>query len=65
MARKTKLMQRVEDSYQRPLERLLPELVNERGLSVTRPGPGSEQSHPGLLAAEAGYQRTAGCSGAR
>ena len=35
MARKTKLMQRVEDGYQRPLERLLPELVNEKGLSVT------------------------------
>ena len=35
MARKTKLMQRVEDSHQRPLERLLPEMVNELGLSVT------------------------------
>ncbi|MCE2464272.1 MAG: hypothetical protein J4F46_10285 [Dehalococcoidia bacterium] len=35
MARKTKLMQRVEDSQQRPLERLLPEMVNEKGLSVT------------------------------
>ena len=35
MARKTKLMQRVEESYQRSLERLLPEMVNEKGLSVT------------------------------
>ena len=35
MARKTKLMQRVEDGYQRSLERLLPEMVNEKGLSVT------------------------------
>ena len=35
MARKTNLMQRVEDAYQRPLERLLPEMVNEKGLSVT------------------------------
>ena len=35
MARKTRLMQRVEDSYQRPLERLLPEMVNEMGLSIT------------------------------
>ena len=35
MARKTKLMQRVEDKYQRPLERLLPEMVNEMGLSIT------------------------------
>ena len=33
--RRTKLMQRVEESYQRPLERLLPEMVNEMGLSVT------------------------------
>ena len=35
MVRKTKLMQRVEERYQRPLERLLPELVNEKGLSAT------------------------------
>ncbi len=35
MTRKTKLMQRVEDNHQRPLERLLPEMVNEYGLSVT------------------------------
>jgi hypothetical protein len=35
MARKTKLMTRVEDTYQRSLERLLPEMVNEKGLSVT------------------------------
>ena len=35
MARKTKLMASVEDKHQRPLERLLPEMVNEKGLSVT------------------------------
>ncbi len=35
MARKTKLMQRVEREHQRPLERLLPEMVNELGLSAT------------------------------
>lgn len=35
MARKTKLMQRVEDEHQRPLEKLLPEMVNEIGLSAT------------------------------
>lgn len=35
MAKKTKLMQRVEKEHQRPLERLLPEMVNERGLSNT------------------------------
>jgi hypothetical protein len=28
-------MQRVEKEHQRPLERLLPEMVNERGLSAT------------------------------
>ena len=35
MARKTKLMQRVEKEHQRPLEKLLPEMVNEKGLSST------------------------------
>ena len=35
MVRKTKLMQRVETAQQRPLERLLPEMVNEKGLSTT------------------------------
>ncbi len=35
MARKTKLMRSVEDSHQRPLEKLLPEMVNEKGLSMT------------------------------
>ncbi len=35
MARKTKLMQRVEKEHQRPLERLLPEMVNEYGVSTT------------------------------
>ena len=35
MARKTRLMREVEDKYQRPLERLLPEKVNELGLSAT------------------------------
>ncbi len=36
MARKTKLMQRVEREHDgRPLERLLPEMVNEFGLSGT------------------------------
>lgn len=33
--KKTKLMLRVEKEHQRPLERLLPEMVNERGLSNT------------------------------
>jgi hypothetical protein len=35
MARKTKLMLRVEGDHQRPLEKLLPEMVNEKGLSLT------------------------------
>jgi hypothetical protein len=33
MIRKTKLMQSVETRFHRPLERLLPEMVNEKGLS--------------------------------
>ena len=35
MARKTKLMMRVEREFDRPLERLLPELVNDQGLTAT------------------------------
>ena len=35
MARTTKLMERVEKEFQRPLERLLPEKINEIGLSAT------------------------------
>jgi hypothetical protein len=35
MARKTKLMIKVEEEHSRSLERLLPEMVNEKGLSVT------------------------------
>ncbi|MDA1216527.1 MAG: hypothetical protein O2812_06610 [Chloroflexi bacterium] len=35
MARKTRLMQLVEDRFHQPLERLLPELINEQGLSAT------------------------------
>ena len=35
MARKTNLMLRVEKEFDRPLERLLPELVNDQGLTGT------------------------------
>ncbi len=35
MARKTRLMQKVEDRFLQPLERLLPEKINENGLSAT------------------------------
>lgn len=35
MARKTKLMLRVEREFDLPLERLLPELVNDQGLTAT------------------------------
>jgi hypothetical protein len=35
MARKTRLMVEVEEKYQQPLERLLPEMINDRGLSST------------------------------
>lgn len=32
MVRKTRLMRQVEEKYQRPLEKLLPEMYNEKGL---------------------------------
>lgn len=35
MARKTRLMREVEEKYQRPLENLVPEKVNDMGLSAT------------------------------
>ncbi len=35
MARKTRLMREVEEKYQRPLENLVPEKVNDLGLSAT------------------------------
>jgi hypothetical protein len=35
MARKTRLMQQVEDRFKQPLERLLPEMINESGLTAT------------------------------
>ena len=35
MARKTKKMATVEEQFHQPLEKLLPELVTEQGLSVT------------------------------
>ena len=35
MAQKTALMRRVEEKYDRPLEKLLPDLVNEKGLTAT------------------------------
>ena len=44
MARKTKLMARVELEHQRPLERLLPEMVNEIGLSGTAEELGVSQA---------------------
>jgi hypothetical protein len=35
MARKTRLMMQVEERFKQPLERLLPEMINESGLSAT------------------------------
>ena len=49
MARKTKLMQRVEKEHQRPLERLLPEKVNEIGLSATAEELGVSKATLGFL----------------
>lgn len=40
MARKTKLMLRVEEVQGRPLEELVPEMVNSIGLSATAEGLG-------------------------
>ena len=35
MARRPRLMQAVEERYNRPLVRLLPEMVNEKGITGT------------------------------
>ncbi len=35
MARKTRLMVQVEEQFHQPLERLLPEMINQHGLSAT------------------------------
>lgn len=35
MARKTKMMLRVEEIYQQQTESLLPEMINDKGLSAT------------------------------
>lgn len=35
MAKKTKLMERVERELKQPLERVLPQMINEHGLSGT------------------------------
>ncbi len=35
MARKTKKMSAVEDKFHQPLEKILPEMVTEQGLSAT------------------------------
>ncbi len=35
MAKKTKLMAQVERAHNQPLERLLPEMINEQGLTGT------------------------------
>ena len=61
MARKTKLMQRVEKEFQRPLERLLPEKVNEIGLSSTAEELGASKATLGywLLKLGINVQRVA------
>ena len=35
MARKTKKMARVEEQFRQPLEKILPEMVTDQGLSAT------------------------------
>ena len=46
--RKTKLMRNVEAQFQRPVESLVPELVNEHGLTQAA-------NHLGVSAATLGY----------
>ena len=42
--RKTDLVKRVESQFNRPLERLLPEMINENGLSGTAEALGVKKS---------------------
>ena len=48
MVRKTKKMKAVEDQFHQPLEKMLPELVTEQGLSATA-------EHLGVSKATLGY----------
>ena len=44
MARKTKKMAAVEDQFHQPLEKILPEMVTEQGLSATADQLGVSQA---------------------
>jgi hypothetical protein len=63
--RKTKLMKEVEAKFQRPLEKLLPELVNQRGLSAAATELGVSPATLGYWMLKMGiqYRRVALASG--
>ena len=65
MARKTRLMREVEERYQRQLEYLVPEKVNDLGLSATASELGVSKATSGVLDPKARYQCAAGGLGAR
>ena len=56
MARKTRKMLAVEERYGRSLERLLPELVNEKGLSATAEELGVSKATLGYWLLKLGIQ---------
>jgi hypothetical protein len=63
--RKTKLMKEVEARFQRPLEKLLPDLVNQRGLSAAATELGVSPATLGYWMLKMGiqYRRVALASG--
>jgi len=63
--RKTKLMRKVEAKFQRPLEKLLPDLVNQRGLSAAAAELGVSPATLGYWMLKLGiqYRRVALASG--
>lgn len=54
--RKTRLMLQVEERYGRPLEKLLPEMVNEKGLSATAHDLGVSKATLGYWLLKLGIQ---------
>ncbi|MBI2165169.1 MAG: hypothetical protein HYU29_02045 [Chloroflexi bacterium] len=56
MARKTKLMANVEQKFNRPLERLLPSMVNDLGLSATAEELGVSKATLGYWLLKLGIQ---------
>ncbi len=63
--RKTKLMRDVEERYQRPVENLVPEMVNQQGLSAAAAELGVSTATLGYWMLKLGirYRRVALASG--